>query len=263
MKNLLVSVSGGRSSAVMAHHIATSEKYSEYNKLYVFANTGREREETLVFIDQMSKNFGIKIHWIEAEPFSKEKFKIVDFVSACRIGKPFRSVIGFANKNVRTGLPNQGTPYCSSRLKSEPIHKFAKTIFGKKYITAIGFRYEDMPKRISWAEIKEEKSRIFPLITDFDLPLTQKDVHNRLIEIGIDLGIASSLGNCDLCWKKSDKKLIEAIVHGVDVDFWRELENQYNDRFFRGNRSVDDLVKLSKLPNTEHIDFENPCICSV
>lgn len=47
MKNLLINVSGGRSSAMMARHIQTSEKYKDYQKLYVFCNTGLERPETI------------------------------------------------------------------------------------------------------------------------------------------------------------------------------------------------------------------------
>lgn len=44
---LIVLISGGRSSAMMARHIQTSEKYKDFEKLYVFCNTGQERPQTI------------------------------------------------------------------------------------------------------------------------------------------------------------------------------------------------------------------------
>lgn len=49
-KNLLISFSGGRTSAFMSLFI--KEYYKDYNKLFVFANTGKEKEETLTFVDE-------------------------------------------------------------------------------------------------------------------------------------------------------------------------------------------------------------------
>ena len=45
--NLMVTVSGGRSSAFMAYHILHDEKYKHYNKVFVFCNTRMERPETI------------------------------------------------------------------------------------------------------------------------------------------------------------------------------------------------------------------------
>ncbi|WP_424655065.1 hypothetical protein [Capnocytophaga leadbetteri] len=50
MKNLLITVSGGRSSARMARHIQTHKKYVDYNKVFVFCNTGMERPKTIIFL---------------------------------------------------------------------------------------------------------------------------------------------------------------------------------------------------------------------
>ena len=55
MKNLIVTVSGGRSSARMARHIQTHPKYTDYNKVYVFCNTGMERPETITFLKNIVK----------------------------------------------------------------------------------------------------------------------------------------------------------------------------------------------------------------
>lgn len=64
-KNLLVTVSGGRSSAMMAYHIHTSPKYKDYEKAYVFANTGMERPETIDFLNKIEFDWGIPLILIE------------------------------------------------------------------------------------------------------------------------------------------------------------------------------------------------------
>ena len=56
-EKLLVSFSGGRTSASMAKYI--KENY-EGEKCFVFANTGKEREETLAFVQECSQQFNIK-----------------------------------------------------------------------------------------------------------------------------------------------------------------------------------------------------------
>ena len=71
MKNLTVLVSGGRSSAMMARHIQTSEKYAEYNKVYCFCNTGQERPETIKFLQEIVKHWGIKL-WLLEGVYSKK-----------------------------------------------------------------------------------------------------------------------------------------------------------------------------------------------
>ncbi len=67
MKNIVVSFSGGRTSAYMAYKMLTEPNFKHARLHFVFANTGKEREETLVFIERFSRHFGIEIEWIEAE----------------------------------------------------------------------------------------------------------------------------------------------------------------------------------------------------
>ena len=50
MKNLLISFSGGETSALMAILLLNMPTYSDYNKVVVFANTGKENQQTLDFI---------------------------------------------------------------------------------------------------------------------------------------------------------------------------------------------------------------------
>lgn len=274
MKNILVTVSGGRSSAMMAYHIHTSEKYKDYNKAYVFANTGMERPQTIEFLRNIQDVWGIPLTLIEGT-YSNVMgvaigYKIVDWNSLDMNAKPFEGAIMHINKGEYSGVPNSNAPYCSPSMKTLPCESFAKDIFGKKnYLKAIGFRKEDMPKRISWPEIKEDKTRIFPLLTDFPEPIGLLELNSWWNKQPFQLGINSKFGNCELCWKKSDRNLVEVIRKGTRfIDWWARMEEQYGNTAFREKKSIADFVKMAQQPSTGEIDFGNGsedfnCVCNI
>lgn len=128
-KKLLVSVSGGETSLFMAVWIWLHLK-DEYEIIFVFANTGQENEETLIFLKQCEEHFGIKIIWIEADVIEGKgngtRFKIVNFETASRNGEPFEAVIK------KYGIPNTKFLHCTRELKMNPIKAYAKSIWGKE-----------------------------------------------------------------------------------------------------------------------------------
>jgi hypothetical protein len=270
--NLMVTVSGGRSSAIMAKHIFESEKYSKYKKVFVFCNTGMERPETIQFLKDIEKYWKIPIIKIEGV-YSKElgtgiKYKIVDWDNLNMNALPFSEMIEHKNKGVFSGLPNQEAPYCSENLKTIPAKKLCDDTFGiNNYKIAIGFRKEDMPKRISWPEIKEQKQKIYPLLTDFQTPISQLDLNRLWKKEKFKLQIHGKYGNCELCWKKSDNNLIENIIFGTRfIDWYKNEEQKYNSKSFRGHKSINDLIKLSELPRNLKLELETEddfnCVCS-
>jgi hypothetical protein len=151
-------------------------------------------------------------------------------------------------------------------MKTRPIQKFAKEYFKtKNFVTSIGFRAEDMPKRISWPEIKAEDKRIYPLLTDFEKPIGQRELTEWWQKQPFELGIHSKLGNCELCWKKSDRNIVETIQHGTRfVDWWAKYEQKYGHTSFRGNKSINDYVKMAQQGTPMEFDFEQEdfnCMC--
>jgi len=166
-------------------------------------------------------------------------------------------------------VPFQKAPYCSDRLKTIPINKFAKEYFNEEnYLSAIGMRYEDMPRRICKAELKatdkERNYKIYPLLTDFEKYITQKDVIEFWKTQKFDLEINSKFGNCDLCWKKSEKNIIETLREKPQLaDWWTKEEKKYNTAFFRGNQYAKDLLAKSKLNTTLDLfsDKGDSCFC--
>lgn len=269
--NILAAISGGRSSAMMAHHLMTNPKYKDDNIAFVFANTGMERPETFDFLKAMVKHWNLPLIKLEGVYSTTMgigiRYAIKDWEALDMNARVFDDMISHANKGNYSGLPNSSAPYCSTKLKVVPMERFAKDYFkGQKYVKAIGFRAEDMPKRISWAEIKVEKNKIFPLITDFPAPITQRDLTDFFAGQLFQLGIHGKFGNCELCWKKSDRNIVEAIKHGTRfVDWWEENEKKYNDTSFRGKRSIKEFVKMAQQGYTPELDFgqeEYNCVCS-
>lgn len=65
-KLLVCTFSGGRTSAFMVLLLKEHPKYKDFDKVYIFANTGKERSETLEFINKCDKEWGLSIVWIEA-----------------------------------------------------------------------------------------------------------------------------------------------------------------------------------------------------
>ena len=82
-KLLVCTFSGGRTSAFMGLMLKNNPKYKDFDKVFVFANTGKEKIETLDFIDRCDREWGLNVVWLEADVVSKKgvgtSFKIVNY----------------------------------------------------------------------------------------------------------------------------------------------------------------------------------------
>ena len=243
-QKILVSFSGGKTSAYMSHLI--KERWSDkYELKFVFANTGQEREETLEFVEKCDKEFGLGVVWIEAvvdpEQGKGVRHKIVDFNSASRTGKPFEDAIR------KYGIPNKALPQCTSRLKAEPIESYERSIGWKGCLKAIGIRADESDR------CGTDERMIYPLC---EWMIDKIDVNNFWERMPFNLNLLEHEGNCSWCWKKSMKKHFLLIKDHPEIyNFPRLMEKKYSrikaqdgERvFFRGNRSTDDLFKEYEL----------------
>jgi hypothetical protein len=261
-EKLAVQFSGGRTSAFMCWWLLQN-KTDEYDMTFCFQNTGQEHENTLKFVDQCDKAFGLNLHWIEADVKEKgvgTSYKIVDYRTASRHGEPFEAMCR------KFGLPNSDFPHCTRELKIEPFKKFALDYIGKQYSQALGIR-ADEPKRLK--QTSTDNKKIFPLA--YDKPMTKGDILLWWRSQPFDLDISEHLGNCVNCWKKSDRKLYTLAKENPEVfDFTRMIENKYglssnygklkeSDRrfLFRGDRTSDDIFRDS---NTTHLTNFKPSL---
>jgi len=241
---ILISFSGGRTSAFMTKYILESEKYKDREKVVIFSNTGKERLETLDFVNRCDIEWGLNVHWIEADIQHTENIgtlpKKVTYQTASKDGYPFEQMIK------KYGLPNKAFPHCTRELKQVPINKYMKQLGFAKYETAIGIR-ADEEHRINWERAKKE-GYIYPLATDMRV---DKDFIRKWWDKQcFDLELKDYEGNCDMCWKKSERKLLTMILENPHlIEWWNEMELKYGKDefvFFRNNKSAIDLIELSK-----------------
>ena len=137
MKKLLVSTfSGGRTSAFMGKFLNTYDKYKDYDKVFIFANTGKEKVETLNFINRCDKEWNLNIVWLEAK-INLEKgkgtdYNIVNFENASRKGEVFEDMLR------AYPMPNNFASNCTRELKQTPIAKYIKSLKYDEVIMSIG-----------------------------------------------------------------------------------------------------------------------------
>lgn len=278
---LLVSFSGGETSAYMANWLYT-HKQDDYDMIFIFANTGQENEQTLKFVRLCEIKFGIKVIWIETKVFyGKRKgsgFTITNYHNASREGQPFEDIIK------KYGIPNSAYPHCSRELKVNPIHAYAKSIGWKNYYTAIGIR-EDEFDRMDPNRIK--KRFVYPLIQKEFRPMTKKKINFWWSQQAFRLELKGYQGNCITCWKKSDGKLFTiAKENKFAFNFMSIMEDRYSKfipesririaaekgqviklpiTFFRKNRTAIDIISESKYYDKYIIDdsLENDESCDI
>lgn len=268
MKNkLLVSFSGGETSAFMGIWLKQNCS-NQFEMIFVFANTGQENEETLIFIDKCSKHFNIPVIWVEADVIqgfgNGTRHKIVNFETADRTGEVFEKVIA------KYGIPNIANPHCSRALKLSPITSYARSIGWKKYHTAIGIRADEFD-RVN--KDYNKKRIIYPLIHKDYIPANKQQVNIFWKNQPFRLNLKGYQGNCKWCWKKSYRKLVTIAKENPEhFEFPKVMEMKYgnyipkhrkemilinkkeipqNITFFRNYKSARDILKESKTENFE------------
>lgn len=260
---LIISYSGGRTSAFMTKWLIEN-KCNDYEMIVVFANTGKEREETLEFVNKTDIEFGFNVVWVEAvtNPINGNgvSAKIVNYETASRNGEPFEAMIA------KHGMPSVASPHCTRELKASCIKAYARQIGWKKYYTAIGIRVDEID-RVSPDSVK--KKFLYPLVSD--IPTTKNDINKFWSGQSFDLRLKTYEGNCDLCFKKSFRKLMTIVSETPEiVKWWADMEQKYKDfipvtkahnqllkppiHCFRKNKSIHEIVEMANHPFEYAVD---------
>lgn len=258
-ERLLVSFSGGETSAYMTWWIRKNWRDRYGNIVVVFANTGEEWEATLEFVRRCDERFGFGTVWIEAVQHPNEKrapsHRIVTFETAARAGEPFEDAIR------KYGIPNTKFKDCTRNLKTRAMESYARSIGWENgsYDLALGIRIDEMDRQSTEAA---RRRLVYPLISPH--PTSKKNFNAWWRRQNFRLELTSYQGNCKWCWKKSLRKHLTIISETPEVyDFPRRMEAlygkvggefrhdpsqrrsplppEYHRTFFRGNLSVDDL----------------------
>jgi len=270
-KNIFCSVSAGYSSVMMA--IKIREWYPDHNIIYAMANTSKERSESLDFMNKCDKHFKLNLYWIEAVFHEKGigvTYKVVDFKDLKRNGEIFEDGIK------KHGIPSKINKWCNRDMKVEPLKKFANKMFGKNnYSIAVGLRTDEIDKRK--AKKYRENNVFYPLVQH---DISYRDRNKFWNEQPIQINIPAFKGNCDLCFEKSNRKLMTIINEEPSKAVWwntmikkygktpKHSSQSYMDilkekgemTFYRNYTSVEDLVEMAKQPFTKATDeyiYEN------
>jgi 3'-phosphoadenosine 5'-phosphosulfate sulfotransferase (PAPS reductase)/FAD synthetase len=213
----VINFSGGRTSAYMTKRLI--DEGGEY--LVTFQNTGKEMPQTLDFVNECDKQWGLNVVWLEyRKPAS---FEVVTYETASRNGEPFNQLL----QQRPSAIPNQQFRYCTLEMKINTLKRYLKSIGVDNYISYNGIRYDE-PRR--WAKVDA-------IDVDVELPLvkwktTKLDVLNWWEKQSFDLKVNEPYGNCDGCFLKGKGKLSIIAKEKPELfDWWINVEKESGHQF--------------------------------
>lgn len=255
----LISFSGGRTSAYMLKMMLDAAGGAFAPDVHVaFANTGKEREETLRFVHECQVRWGVPIHWLEWRAMP-DRFEEVTFETANRTGAPFEGLI-----ELRGRLPNALQRFCSRELKVEPIKAFCRSLGWERWQNVIGLRFDEGRRvRNKLSENDNGGHRWKSAMPLFSAGVTRDDIMEFWSQQDFDLGLQPYEGNCDLCFMKGTR-ILEAIIRADPsrTEWWAAREAQ-GSRFERSRSyaAIADYVDRQPLLRLPDPDQEHDAEC--
>jgi 3'-phosphoadenosine 5'-phosphosulfate sulfotransferase (PAPS reductase)/FAD synthetase len=251
---VMISFSGGRSSAYMTDHLLRQSLGAQV--VVCFANTGKEEQETLDFVHACDLHWNGVVHWLEYDPVNR--FREVNYETASRKGEPFAALI-----EKRTYLPNVVGRFCTQDLKIRVIKRFMMTLGHRHWTNAVGIRYDE-PARWSRTRAIGEKERWDTWLPLVDWKVTKPMVLEYWKGMPFDLHLEHYQGNCDLCFLKGRHKIRRLLTeHPEKAAWWIEQEKLTGGTFRKGMPVEEFLEWIRSAPalfNYEDPDFE--CFCN-
>jgi len=241
----VVSFSGGRTSAKLVYLMEQRRKLEGWDVYYVYMDTGAEHPETYSFIRNVVAHWGIPLICLRVkyDPVlgngnSYEIVKVED------IGPDLKPWEGMLKKY---GTPSVVSPYCTSRMKTEPHDKFCDEVFGRgNYTTWLGIR-ADEPKRL---KEKEGVRYLAEICSD-----EKQDILEWWTQQPFNLNLDEHLGNCVFCIKKGSNKLALACKDepALSKEFIRIVESSEDVRtqgrkhnhtkMYRGTKHLSEIIE--------------------
>ena len=236
-----ISFSGGRTSAYMLWRFIEANDGLPDDCIVTFANTGKEEEATLRFVERCSKEWDVPIVWLEYQwaEETKDRFKVVDFDTAARNGEPFEALI-----HAKRYLPNPVARFCTIEMKIRTIANYLWSIghvekrsHGEN-MAIVGIRADEQRRA---AKIEPHRR---PLVT---AGVTKETVtafwDTQLFDLELpNVNGVTLHGNCDLCYLKG-ANLIESLIveRPSRADWWARMErevpaNQQSGALWRNDR---------------------------
>lgn len=247
----LVSFSGGRTSAYMLYQIVQAHGGTLPDDAVVcFANTGKEREETLRFVHECGSRWNVKIHWVEWRR-GKPGFEQVGFNSASRAGEPFEDLIRWKQR-----LPNSFERWCTEYLKVKAMFALIRhqlSLEPGAYEEVIGLRHDEGLRIFKGMDraATDGRSVSYPLSRDKKVKRDVFDFwwgkgnkrEDGVRPQGFDLELNPWEGNCDFCFQKGKGIRKRLIRDGkTDPRWWDRLEVE-RDGWFDSRYTMAEIIE--------------------
>jgi len=218
--NVQIAFSGGRTSAYMLHEIIEANGGLPEDRVQViFANTGMEMPQTLDFVAEVGRRWGVVITWLEYSPASPGYIE-TGYQGASRAGEPFEAMI-----DKKKFLPNQRFRFCTTELKVRNAKRYLVDLGWKNWTAAVGFRADEAHR--DKGQLKERWTRWTPLIA---AGVTKRHVSAFWKAQPFDLRLPNingktPHGNCVGCFLKSEAFLARlAREMPVQHAWWERME---------------------------------------
>ena len=199
-----------------------------------FANTGKEREETLRFVHECATRFGVRVRWLEfitdlRRPGAAARFEEVGYNSASRNGEPLDRLIA-RKKALFSTVSGR---WCTQMCKVGVMHDFMETQGYKlgEFTEVIGFRADERDR------VHELPRSPRNLKRKFAFPMAEAEIRKSNVNAfwaaqPFDLMLQKGTGNCDHCPFLSDKaRIARARINPEGLDWWDEREVERNFSF--------------------------------
>lgn len=247
----VISFSGGRTSGLMLRRILDAHDGALPSDVHVvFANTGRERVETLRFVADCAQRWSVPVRWIERD-WSRpaaDRWREVEYETASRDGEPFAQLI--ASKQF---LPNALMRFCTQDLKIRPMRAFMKAQGHDLWTNVVGLR-RDEPRRVARLRARDhgQWDVACPL---YDAGVTVADVAAFWRAQPFDLALRPWEGNCDICFLKARATRLRIMRDRPDLAaWWIAQETAARGTFVKHEpgyaASLDRVRRLPLLPMT-------------
>lgn len=257
----VVSFSGGRTSGLMLRRILDAGLQPDVHVL--FANTGKEREETLSFVDECARRWNVPIVWLERGEDGPPRE--VDFATASRTGEPFARLI-----RARKFLPNPVTRFCTQELKIRVMKRWMVARGYEHWTNVVGLR-ADEPGRVARQRAGEGRDQWDIAHPLHDAGITLEDVAAFWRAQPFDLRLRSWEGNCDLCFLKGRSKRERIIRDRPDLAAWWAEQEAAAGATFRSDapsyasllwKVTNQVDMFDGLESVQDLDDLGDCICN-
>jgi 3'-phosphoadenosine 5'-phosphosulfate sulfotransferase (PAPS reductase)/FAD synthetase len=211
-----ISFSGGRTSAYMLWRVLEANGGLPAEAIVCFANTGKEDEATLRFVQDCSEQWNIPITWLE---YRADGYAVVDYKTASRNGEPFEALI-----RKRGFLPNPVARFCTVELKVRTIHRYLKANSWTTWDSMLGIRADEQRRlaKIGNQDYGKHEEKVAPL---GQAGITKDAVGAFWRAQPFDLGLpnmngVTMHGNCDLCFLKGGAQVLSLITEKPERAVW-------------------------------------------